>query len=201
MPTRSATLPGRMSLNRPNPLRSTVCGANCHAMAVLGCRIASGRGGENRPLLRPNHLAQRLIHIVGNGIERPGEARHGVMRIQRIRIVGIADAERPGQRARQLPGVLRIKVQIQEIVWLRIGQRKGFRSRRRNSVDELRQGRVGHQRDRAFTEIIIVQAEDPAVGSEAEFVRAYGPGEIVVDEEARGAPSLNPRIVEPSERW
>ena len=42
------------------------------------------RGGENRPLLRPNDLAQRLIHIVRNGIERPGEARHGVMRIQRI---------------------------------------------------------------------------------------------------------------------
>ena len=42
MPTRSATLPGRMSLNRPNPLRSTVCGAICQAIAVLGCRIASG---------------------------------------------------------------------------------------------------------------------------------------------------------------
>ena len=42
MPTRSATLPGNRSLNKPNPLRSTVCGAICHAMAVLGCRIAAG---------------------------------------------------------------------------------------------------------------------------------------------------------------
>ena len=42
------------------------------------------RGGENSPLLRLDDLAQRLIHIVGNGVERPGEAGHGVMWIQRI---------------------------------------------------------------------------------------------------------------------
>jgi hypothetical protein len=94
---------------------------------------------RKRPEMRLNDLVQRLIHIVGNGIERPGEARHGVMRIQRIGIVRIADAEGPGQRARHLPGVLRIEIQIEEVVRLRIGQREGFRSRRCDAVDELRQ--------------------------------------------------------------
>ena len=42
MPTRSATLPGRMSLKIPKPARNTDFGSNCHAMAVLGCRMASG---------------------------------------------------------------------------------------------------------------------------------------------------------------
>src|ERR1700737_415043 len=41
-PMMSATLPGRMSLNSPKPVRSTELGTNCHAIAVLGCRIASG---------------------------------------------------------------------------------------------------------------------------------------------------------------
>src|SRR5580704_16451799 len=40
VPTRSATLPGRMSLKIPKPARRTECGSNCQAMAVLGCRIA-----------------------------------------------------------------------------------------------------------------------------------------------------------------
>ncbi len=73
-------------------------------------------------------------------------------------------------------------------------------SRRRNSVDELRQAGVSDQRNRALAEIIIVQTEDPGVGSEAEFVRAYRPSQVVVDEEARGAPALHPRIVQPSQR-
>ena len=59
---------------------------------------------------------------------------------------------------------------------------------------------VGDQGDFAFAEVIIVQAEDAAVGSEAEFVRAHGPGEIVVDEKARGAAALHPGIVQPAER-
>jgi hypothetical protein len=41
-PTKSATLPGKMSLKRPKPVRKTVFGSNCHATAVLGCRIAIG---------------------------------------------------------------------------------------------------------------------------------------------------------------
>ena len=84
MPTRSTTLPGRRSLNRPNPLRSTVFGATCQASAVRGCRIASGVAAKIVPQLCLDRLAQRLIHIVRNGIERTRQARHRVMRIQRI---------------------------------------------------------------------------------------------------------------------
>ena len=47
MPIRSATLPGRMSLKIPKPVRRTDFGSNCHAMAVLGWRMASGMD-ENR---------------------------------------------------------------------------------------------------------------------------------------------------------
>ena len=50
MPIRSATLPGKMSLKIPKPVRSTVLGSNCHAIAVLGCRIA--RGVEENKLPR-----------------------------------------------------------------------------------------------------------------------------------------------------
>ena len=42
MPMRSTTLPGRMSLNSPNPVRSTVFGVICQANAVRGCKMASG---------------------------------------------------------------------------------------------------------------------------------------------------------------
>jgi hypothetical protein len=42
VPTRSATVPGKMSLKMPKPVRSTDFGSNCHAIAVLGCRMASG---------------------------------------------------------------------------------------------------------------------------------------------------------------
>src|ERR1039458_5178543 len=39
---RSTMLPGNRSLNTPNPARTTVCGANCQATAVLGCQRTSG---------------------------------------------------------------------------------------------------------------------------------------------------------------
>ena len=45
----SATLPGRMSLKRPKPVRSTELGANCQAIAVLGWRIASGVAAKRLP--------------------------------------------------------------------------------------------------------------------------------------------------------
>ena len=45
----SATLPGRISLKSPKPVRSTDCGANCHAMAVLGCKMASGVEAKRWP--------------------------------------------------------------------------------------------------------------------------------------------------------
>ena len=35
-----------MSLKMPKPVRSTVLGSNCQAIAVRGCRIASGVDDE-----------------------------------------------------------------------------------------------------------------------------------------------------------
>ena len=137
---------------------------------------------------------------MGNGIERTGQPGHGLVRIGWIRVVRIANAEGPGQSWRHLPGVLRVEVQVQEIVRLRIGQRKGCRGRGRHAVDELGQGGVVHQGDHARAEIVIVQAENPAVRAKPELVRSHGPGQVVVDEEAGGAASLNPRIVQPAER-
>src|SRR5580704_10408664 len=42
IPTRSTTLPGRISLNKPNPVRTTVFEAACQASAIRGCMIACG---------------------------------------------------------------------------------------------------------------------------------------------------------------
>ena len=58
---------------------------------------------------------------------------------------------------------------------------------------------VGDGGDGAFSEVEVVQAEDAGVGSEAEFVRAVAPGEVVVDEEAGGAAALHPGVVEAAE--
>src|ERR1019366_223349 len=54
-PTTSAMLPGKMSLKMPKPARNTDLGSNCHAMAVLGCRIA--KGVEENTLPRPVRMA------------------------------------------------------------------------------------------------------------------------------------------------
>ena len=45
----SATLPGKISLKIPKPVRNTVFGANCQAMAVLGCQMASGVDANKFP--------------------------------------------------------------------------------------------------------------------------------------------------------
>src|SRR3984957_5172811 len=128
--------------------------------------------------MRLNHLVQWLIQIVRDRIERPVKARYGVMRIHRIRVVRIADAESPRKSMRHLPGVLRIEVQIEEVVRVRIDQRKGLRGCGCDAVNELRKGGVGHQRDHTLTEIIVVQVEDPAIGSETEYERPHHTSEI-----------------------
>jgi hypothetical protein len=70
----------------------------------------------------------------------------------------------------------------------------------RHSINELRQRGVGHRRDRTLAEVIIIQAKDAGIGSKAEFVCAVGPSEIVVDKETGGAPSLDPGVVQSSDR-
>src|SRR3984957_16178183 len=107
--------------------------------------------------MRLNHRVERLIHVVRDGIEGAGQPRYGVMRIQRIRVVCVTDAKRPGELASQFPGVLRIKIEIEEAVRLRISQRKSFRSRGRNPVDELRQGSERDKGNTPLAENIIVR--------------------------------------------
>ena len=82
----------------------------------------------------------------------------------------------------------------------RFGARgKSLRRGRCHSVNELWQGRVGHGGDRALAEVVVIEAEDSGVGAKPQFVRAMAPGQVVVDEEPRGAPSLDPGVVEPSD--
>ena len=61
------------------------------------------------------------------------------------------------------------------------------------------QGGVGHGGDRAFAEVIVIQAENSSVRAEPKLVRAVAPGQVVINEEPRCTPSLDPRVVEPSE--
>jgi hypothetical protein len=46
------------------------------------------------------------------------------MWIQPVGIAGIAHAERPGQSGGHFPRVLRIEIQVEEIVWLGVGHRE-----------------------------------------------------------------------------
>ncbi len=115
---------------------------------------------------------------------------------ERIRIERVAKADGPGQLRSQLPGILRVEIEIQKVEWFVGRGRESFCRGGRDSVNKLRQRGVGDRGNAAFAEIVIVQAEDSGVGSEAEFVRAVAPGQIVVDEKARSAPALHPGIVE-----
>src|SRR5208337_591598 len=140
-------------------------------------------------------LVQRLTDI---GTEGASETGNLTMRIQRIGVEGVAQTERPGQCASHFPGVLRVEIEIEKVEGLIC---VGGESRRRGvrySIDKLLQGRVGHSGNRAFSEIIVVEAEDAGVGSEPQFVTATAPGKIVIDEKPGCAPALNPGVVKPS---
>ena len=114
-PTRSATLPGRMSLKRPKPRAQHCLRRNCQAIAVLGCRIASGVEEKRLPRPRLDGGVERLIHVVRNGVERARQPRDCIMGIQRIGIERVAQAERPGQFRRHLPGVLGVEIEVEEV--------------------------------------------------------------------------------------
>ena len=144
-------------------------------------------------------LVQRLIDIMRDGTEGAAKTGDLIMRIQRIGIEGVAQTERPGQCASHFPGVLRVDIEIEKVeglVWVR---RECLRRGVRYSIDELLQVRVGHGWNRAFPEVVVVQAEDTGIGSEPQFVSAAAPGEVVVDEKAGCAPALNPSVVKPSD--
>src|SRR5271154_2232174 len=122
------------------------------------------------------------------------------MRIQRIRIERVANTDRPRQFRRQLPGVLRVEIEIQKAERLVRGLRKSLRRNGRNSIDELRQRRIADRGNRAFSEIVVVQAKNSSIRSKPEFVSPPAPGKIVVEKNARNAPTLHPGVVEPSNR-
>ena len=75
MPTRSAMLPGRISLKMPKPARSTVCG--CELPSDCGSRLedCQRRGGKQVAEMRLNRGVQRLIDIMRNRVERAAQTR------------------------------------------------------------------------------------------------------------------------------
>ena len=65
-------LPGSRSLNRPNPVRSTVPGRTSHATAVRGCQIAARRRLEEIAHVGLDQSVERLVDVMREGIERAG---------------------------------------------------------------------------------------------------------------------------------
>ena len=142
------------------------------------------RGIEQFREMRLDDRVQRLIHVMRNRIEGAGEPRDFVMRTQRIRVERVANADRPRQRWLELPRILRVQIEIQEVERLVRGKRERLRCRRRDAVDELRQRRVRDGRNATLAEIVVIQAKYSGVRSKPDFVRAVAPGQIVVDEQA-----------------
>src|ERR1035437_1775544 len=106
---------------------------------------------------------QRLIDVMRNGTERAAKAGDLIMRIQRIGVEGIAQTERPGQGTSHFPGVLRVDIEIEKVERFICTRRESLRRGVRYSIDELQQRRVGHGGNRAFSEVVVVQAEDSGV--------------------------------------
>src|ERR1039458_8022916 len=103
-------------------------------------------------------------------IEGAAETRHAVVRIQRIGIQRVPNTQRPGKLGSNFPCVLRIEIKVEEVEGLVGGKRESLRRSRGHSVNELRQGSVGHGGDRTLTEVIIIQAKNSSVGAKAKFV-------------------------------
>src|ERR1700690_862801 len=122
------------------------------------------------------------------------------MRVQRIRIERVANADGPSKFRGQLPGVPRVEIEIQKAARVISGQRESLRRNGGNSIDELRQRRITDRGNRAFSEIVVVEAKDSRIRSKPEFVSAVAPGKIVVEKNPRDAPSLLPSVVKSSDR-
>src|SRR5271167_1390014 len=134
-----------------------------------------------------------------DGTEGTAKTAYLLMRIQWIGVEGVAQAERPGQFASYFPGVLRVDIEIEEVEGLICARRESLRRGVRHSIDELRQGRVAHGGNCAFSEVIVVQAEDTGIRSKPKFVSAMAPSEVVIDEEPGCTPALHPGVVQPSD--
>src|SRR5580700_1593611 len=106
-----------------------------------------------------NNGVQRLI-IVLDGTEGAAKTSDLFMWIQRIGIEGVAHTERPGQSASHFPGVLCIDIEIEKVERLIYVRRERLRRGVRYSGDKLLQVRIGHSGNRAFSEVVVVQAQD-----------------------------------------
>src|ERR1035441_387828 len=62
-----------------------------------------------------NRCVQRLIGNVHDGTERTAKTGNLIMRIQRIGVEGVAQAERPRQFASHFPCVLRVDIEIEKV--------------------------------------------------------------------------------------
>src|ERR1700691_1580592 len=146
-----------------------------------------------------NRGVQWLIDIMRDGTERAVKTGDLIMRIQRIGVEGVAQAERPGQFASHFPGVLRIEIEIEKAEGLVGVRRERLRRGIRYSMDKLLQVRIGHRGNRAFPEVIVIQAQNAGVRAKSEFVSAMAASEVVVDEKPRGAPALDPAVIKSSD--
>src|ERR1700724_2685187 len=79
-----------------------------------GSRLQDGQRGRREQIaeMSLDGSIQRLSDIMGDGTERAAKTSDLLMPIQRIGVEGVAQAERPGQRASHFPGVLRVEIEI-----------------------------------------------------------------------------------------
>jgi hypothetical protein len=106
-----------------------------------------------------DRIAEWLIYIVRNSIERSPKACHLIMRTERVRIESVPDANRPCQLLRDLPCILRVKIDVQKIEWLVRIPRKRLGRGGSHAVNELGQVRICDDRNCAFAEIEVIQVE------------------------------------------
>src|ERR1700730_11082263 len=93
---------------------------------------------------------------------------------------------------------MRVEIEIEKVEGLIGARRESLRRGVCDSIDKLLQVRIGHGGNCACAEIIVVQAENAGVRTEAQFVSPTAPGEVVIDEEPGCAPALHPSVVKPS---
>ncbi len=82
-----------------------------------GSRLEDGEGRGRKEVgeMRLNGGIERLIDVVRDGVEGASQARDLAVRVQGIRIERVADAEGPRKLGRDLPRILRVEIEIQEI--------------------------------------------------------------------------------------
>src|SRR5271168_4768927 len=89
-----------------------------------------------------NGHVQRLIDIVRDGTERAAKAGDLLMRIELVGVQCVTHAEGPCQFACDLPGILHVEIEIDEVEWIVCSQGKSLALSECQSINKLRQGRI-----------------------------------------------------------